>query len=145
MIKSLWSLKVMRGSERHLVNKKNSYHLAPEWHGSFECSHLPLWVSGSTECMTNTGEVSKRHYGGNDDSWQQRTHSWWGELTWGNSSDRWWWFCCPTSLDPGPYPRMPWMLVETHFSFISPQGLSCKMAEDTNTTRQDLIESLNKH
>lgn len=30
MIKSLWSLKVIRGSERHLVDKKNSYNLFSE-------------------------------------------------------------------------------------------------------------------
>lgn len=73
MIKSLWSLKVIRGSERHLVNKENSCHLFSEWHWSFECTHLPLWVTHSGECMTNTREVfSKRHYGGNDDSSQLR-------------------------------------------------------------------------
>lgn len=91
-----------------------------------------LWVSSSNEYMPNTGEVSKRHYGDNNDSWQLRTQLRWGKLTWGNSSDRWWWFCCPTSRDPGPYPQAPWMLLET--DFISPQQLWCRLCEETNTT-----------
>lgn len=39
MIKSLWSLKVIRGSERHLVRKQKSCDIFPEGHGSFECSY----------------------------------------------------------------------------------------------------------
>lgn len=140
MMKSLWSLKVIRGSERHLVNKKKRavviYFLSDT--GLLYAATFLCESEAAVSVRLTPGEVWQRHYEGNDDSWQLRTCSWRGELTWGNSSDRWWWFCCPTSLDPGPCPQVPWMLLETHFIFITTQLLSCKLSKETSATWHDL-------
>lgn len=103
-MKSLWSLKVMRGSERHLGGDgEHSWRQFPERHGSSEWSQPPLCESPAGLNGPTYARGGRFYFKG---AWDKLPAAW-GELTWGNSSDRWWWFCCPTSPDPGPCPPEP--------------------------------------
>lgn len=115
MIKSLWSLKVIKGSERHLVERKRTVRI-----------YLVFVNAATSLCESLTMLTPRPFQTDNTETCQLRHRACvcvcgGCDLTWSNSSDHWWWFCCPTSLDPGPYPLLPWMLLEINCTFRSPQ------------------------
>lgn len=116
MIKSWWSLKVIKGSERHLVERKRTVriYLVLVNAATFLCESLTMQHHSPFKKAIRS-HVKWRHTACGGGCW------WGGDLTWSNSSDHWWWFCCPTSLDPSPYPLLPWMLLEINCTFRSPQ------------------------